>query len=48
MEVARALAASPDVLLLDEKTKGLNPTEVCGIVITRELAVESDMVVKKD
>ena len=36
MEVARALATQPDVLLLDEVIAGLNPTEVGKIIETIE------------
>jgi ABC-type branched-subunit amino acid transport system ATPase component len=38
MEVARALATDPDVLLLDEVIAGLNPTEVEKIMdLIREI-----------
>ena len=34
LEIARALATSPDILLLDEVVSGLNPTEVSQIIDT--------------
>ena len=34
LEIARALATSPDILLLDEVVSGLNPTEVRQIIDT--------------
>jgi len=41
MEVARALATQPDVLLLDEVIAGLNPTEVEKIMtLIREIRAE--------
>ncbi|HDZ90684.1 MAG TPA: ABC transporter ATP-binding protein, partial [Deltaproteobacteria bacterium] len=36
LEIARALATSPEILLLDEVVSGLNPTEVGKIVETIE------------
>jgi ABC-type branched-subunit amino acid transport system ATPase component len=39
VEIARALAASPAVLLLDEPTAGMNPAEVASIgEVIREVA----------
>jgi len=41
LELARALAADPDVLLLDEWLAGLNPTELLeGIALIRELTAK--------
>lgn len=43
MEVARALATKPDVLLLDEVIAGLNPTEVDKIMVLIREIRESGM-----
>lgn len=44
LELARALALSPSVLLLDEVMAGLNPTEVSGLVkLIQDLVLEQGL-----
>ena len=45
MEVARALAAEPELLLLDEVLAGLNPTEVATMVPIIRCIAESDVTI---
>jgi len=45
LEVARALAAEPELLLLDEVLAGLNPTEVATMVPIIRCIAESDVTI---